>query len=42
MGEIVTTGWGLQKDSDSLEPVAVDLLGQRKHAKARKAGKGLD
>ncbi len=42
MGEVATEGWDLQKDSDSLEPVVVDLLGQRKHVEARKAGEGFD
>ena len=42
MGEVATEGWDLQKEFDSVEPVVVDLRGQRKHAKARKAGKGLD
>ncbi len=36
MKEVETERWNLQKGSDSLEPVVVDLRGQRKHAEARK------
>ena len=37
VGEVVTERWDLQKDFDSLEPVVVDLQGQRLWTEVRKA-----
>ncbi len=37
MGEVVTERWNLRKDFGSLEPVAVDLQGQKEQVEVRKA-----
>ena len=37
MEEIAAERWDLQKDSDSLEPVVVDLLGQWSQVEAQNA-----